>query len=67
MTLPASAPPDATPLRCWREGGIAHLRFNRPQAMNAIDLPMAPGAPPSTDVLCDTIGQLCARYLNTQA
>lgn len=33
----------------------------------AIDLPMAPGAPPSTDLLCDTIGQLCARYLNTQA
>jgi len=33
----------------------------------AIDLPMAPGAPPSTDVLCDTIGQLCARYFNTHA
>lgn len=32
----------------------------------AIDLPMAPGAPPTTDVLCDAIGQLCARYLNTQ-
>ena len=33
----------------------------------AIDLPMAPGAPPATDVLCDAIGQLCARYFNTQA
>ena len=33
----------------------------------AIDLPMAPGAPPATGVLCDAIGQLCARYLNTQA
>lgn len=33
----------------------------------AIDLPMAPGAPPTTDVLCDAIGQLCARYFNTQA
>lgn len=33
----------------------------------AIDLPMAPGAPPANDVLCDAIGQLCARYLNTQA
>jgi len=41
MALPDTAPPDQTPLRCWREGGIAHLRFNRPQAMNAIDLPMA--------------------------
>jgi 2-(1,2-epoxy-1,2-dihydrophenyl)acetyl-CoA isomerase len=41
MALPESVPPDLTPLRCWREGGIAHLRFNRPQAMNAIDLPMA--------------------------
>ncbi|WP_077001715.1 enoyl-CoA hydratase/isomerase family protein [Variovorax sp. KK3] len=25
----------------WREGGIAHLRFNRPQALNAIDVDMA--------------------------
>lgn len=41
MALPSAAAPEATPLRCWREGGIAHLRFNRPQAMNAIDLPMA--------------------------
>ena len=41
MALPESVPLDVAPLRCWREGGIAHLRFNRPQAMNAIDLPMA--------------------------
>ena len=41
MPLPESAPFDTTPLRCWREGGIAHLRFNRPQAMNAIDFAMA--------------------------
>ena len=41
MTLPASVPLDVAPLRCWRTGGIAHLRFNRPQAMNAIDLGMA--------------------------
>lgn len=32
----------------------------------AIDLPMAAGAPPSTQALCDAIGQLCARHLNTQ-
>lgn len=25
----------------WREGGVAHLRLNRPQALNAIDVPMA--------------------------
>lgn len=31
----------------------------------AIDLPMVPGTPPTTDVLCDAIGQLCARYLKT--
>ena len=25
----------------WREGGIAHIRFNRPAALNAIDLGLA--------------------------
>lgn len=25
----------------WREGGVAHIRFNRPQALNAIDREMA--------------------------
>ena len=25
----------------WRDGAIAHLRFNRPQALNAVDVPMA--------------------------
>lgn len=29
------------PLLHWREGAIAHLRFNRPQALNAIDAPLA--------------------------
>ena len=24
----------------WREGAVAHLRFNRPQALNALDVPM---------------------------
>lgn len=41
MSLPTSAAPDLSPLRCWREGGMAHLRFNRPEALNAIDLGMA--------------------------
>ncbi len=26
---------------CWRDGAVAHLRFNRPQALNAIDTRMA--------------------------
>ncbi|MDH4415817.1 MAG: hypothetical protein QE485_01165 [Acidovorax sp.] len=51
---------------------VMRIRFSQVEGddwvlREAIDLPMAPGAPPSTDVLCDTIGQLCARYLNTQA
>lgn len=31
----------APPVLLRREGGVAHLRFNRPQALNAIDLPLA--------------------------
>ena len=31
----------------------------------AIELPMVPGTPPSTEVLCDAIGRLCAKYLKT--
>lgn len=26
---------------CWRDEGVAHLRFNRPDSLNAIDVPMA--------------------------
>lgn len=32
---------DASPLLISREGAVATLRFNRPQALNAIDVPMA--------------------------
>lgn len=32
---------DAGGLQYWREGAIAHLRFNRPQALNAIDAALA--------------------------
>ncbi|RZJ59231.1 MAG: ankyrin repeat domain-containing protein [Acidovorax sp.] len=51
---------------------IMRVRFSQVEGddwvlREAIDLPMAPGAPPATDVLCDAIGQLCARYLNTSA
>lgn len=31
------------PLRYWVEGGIAHIRFNRPAVLNAIDVPTANG------------------------
>lgn len=36
MNHPAPHQSDS-PLREWRDGGIAHLRFNRPQALNAAD------------------------------
>lgn len=32
-----------------------------------VDFPMEPGVPPATDLLCDAIGQLCARYFPTGA
>lgn len=35
-------PADGTVLH-WREGSIAHIRFNRPRALNAIDTVMAAG------------------------
>lgn len=37
---PGSDQPD-TPVLVWREGAVAHLRFNRPDALNAINEPMA--------------------------
>ncbi|QIL44342.1 hypothetical protein G7045_08760 [Acidovorax sp. HDW3] len=51
---------------------VMRIRFSQVEGddwvlREAIDLPMAPGAPPTTDVLCDAIGQLCARYFNTPA
>lgn len=38
MSLP---PAPQTPLQVERKGGIVHLCFNRPQALNAVDVPMA--------------------------
>lgn len=29
------------PVLCWRDGAIAHIRFNRPQVLNAIDVATA--------------------------
>lgn len=37
-TSPASSD---SPVLSWREGAIGHIRFNRPQALNAIDAPLA--------------------------
>jgi ankyrin repeat protein len=53
----------------WKKMTVRFLQIDGDDWVQreAIDLPMAPGAPPATDVLCDAIGQLCARYFNTQA
>lgn len=43
MTYP-NRPGDAgSPVLHWREDAIAHIRFNRPQALNAIDVAVAQG------------------------
>lgn len=31
----------SAPLLYWRDGGIAHIRFNRPEVLNAMDVPTA--------------------------
>ena len=41
MTYPDKQADNTAPALCWREDGIAHIRFNRPAALNAIDVPMA--------------------------
>jgi 2-(1,2-epoxy-1,2-dihydrophenyl)acetyl-CoA isomerase len=33
--------PTTGPVLHWREGAVAHIRFNRPQALNAIDVAVA--------------------------
>lgn len=57
---PSGAEAQATVLH-WREGAVAHIRFNRPEALNAIDRSMAGGflracqaiaADPAVRVLC---------------
>ena len=40
-TTGTAAVDDTTPLQLLREGAVATLRFSRPEAMNAIDVPMA--------------------------
>ena len=41
MSYPERENDPKSSLLCWREDGLAHLRFNRPDALNAIDLSMA--------------------------
>ncbi|MBK4737671.1 enoyl-CoA hydratase/isomerase family protein [Noviherbaspirillum pedocola] len=36
-----SASDTDTPLHYWRDGSVAHIRFNRPSVLNAIDIPTA--------------------------
>lgn len=43
MAYPDRPADPAAPVLHWREGGLAHIRFNRPKALNAIDLAMAQG------------------------
>lgn len=37
MSYPMEPADPRLPVQHWRSGGIAHLRFNRPQALNSID------------------------------
>jgi 2-(1,2-epoxy-1,2-dihydrophenyl)acetyl-CoA isomerase len=40
--IPSSRPASShAPVLFWREGGVAQIRFNRPSALNAIDLALA--------------------------
>ena len=41
MTYPNKPTADNPPVLCWRDAGIAHIRFNRPASLNAIDVPLA--------------------------
>lgn len=39
--MPYPDKPQDGPVLHWRDGAVAHLRFNRPQALNAIDVSLA--------------------------
>lgn len=41
MAYPNKETDARAPVLCWRLGSVAHIRFNRPEALNAIDAPMA--------------------------
>ena len=41
MTTATATSPDTAPLQIERTGGVATIRFNRPAALNAINVPMA--------------------------
>ena len=43
MAYPDRPQNQSASVLCWREGAVAHLRFNRPEALNAIDVAMATG------------------------
>ena len=37
----AATEPAGSPLAVHREGALVHLRLNRPEALNALDVPLA--------------------------
>ena len=39
--MSSTAAPTASPLEVTRDGAVATLRFSRPEALNAINVPMA--------------------------
>ena len=41
MSYPDQPKDRSAAVLCWRDAAVAHLRFNRPQALNAIDTRMA--------------------------
>ncbi|WP_372659528.1 enoyl-CoA hydratase/isomerase family protein [Hydrogenophaga sp.] len=41
MSYPDRPEASTAPVLCWREGAVVHIRFNRPQRLNAIDLETA--------------------------
>src|SRR5256885_3482366 len=43
MTYPTKPSEDSLPVLHWREGSVAFVRFNRPEALNAINRAMARG------------------------
>lgn len=41
MAYPNKGTDASAPVLCWRAGSVAHIQFNRPEALNAIDASMA--------------------------
>jgi len=58
MALPPHAPADdEAPIRLWRDGAVAHLRFNRPRQLNAMDLAGARALHEACRRIADTVAE----------